>query len=164
MSSARDEEIPSAAAPRLFPAVPRNLGEALRIPFDHLVYRLHERLAELGYPDIRPAHGTVFQHLPLTGARLTDIAEAAQLTKQTIGYLVDYLEERGYMVREPDPRDARARLVRYTEKGIALRRVVGGILRDLEAEWTRLLGEKKMARLRVLLADLVGALAREAAE
>jgi hypothetical protein len=42
------------------------------------------------------------------GARITDLAERAQVTKQTAGFLVDQLERAGYVRRVPDPRDARA--------------------------------------------------------
>jgi MarR family len=42
------------------------------------------------------------------GTRLTVLAEAARITKQTAGALVDQLERSGYVVRRPDPTDARA--------------------------------------------------------
>ena len=51
--------------------------------------------------------------------RTTDIAARAGITKQAVGQIVDELEALGYVRREPDPADARARLVVYTERGKA---------------------------------------------
>lgn len=120
-----------------------------------MIARLHQRFALNGYDDIRPAHGTVVRHLSLEGTRLTEIAARAQLTKQTIGYLVDDLASLGYVERVPDPKDARARLIRFTQKGLAARMVAIAALADIEAEWAAALGPPKMAQLRALLAELL---------
>ena len=42
--------------------------------------------------------------------RLTDLAARAQMTKQSAGELVSYLEARGYLERVPDPSDGRVRI------------------------------------------------------
>ena len=73
----------------------RMIGALLRIPFQAINARLEAELAAAGFADLRPAHFSVFQHLPADGARVTDLAERAQITKQSMGYLVDHLEERG---------------------------------------------------------------------
>ena len=70
-----------------------------------------DALATAGYP-ITLAHARVFQRIDQDGSRITDLAEAAVLTKQTVGFLVDQLERAGYVERTPDRRDGRARLVR----------------------------------------------------
>jgi DNA-binding MarR family transcriptional regulator len=133
---------------------PPNIAELLSGPFRILVDELHEGLAEAGYPDIRPAHGNVFGHIRKEGSRLTELAERAQLTKQTMGYLVDYLEERGYVGREPDPGDKRAKIVRLTDDGRELIGVAREIMGRIEARWVRLLGEDRMEQLRELLTQL----------
>src|SRR3712207_5727763 len=78
---------------------------------------LHEGLKEAGYGDVRPAHYAVFRYLKGEGSRVTELAEAAGMTKQSMGELVDHLERRGYVERRPDPRDRRAKIVVSTEKG-----------------------------------------------
>ena len=41
------------------------------------------------------------------------------MTKQAMGQLVDHLEDGGYVTREPDPDDGRAKLVGAHEEGRA---------------------------------------------
>ncbi len=136
------------------PGRPTNIAELLHGPFQILVDELHERLAEAGYPDIRPAHGNVFGYIREEGSRLTELAERAQLTKQTMGYLVDYLEERGYVKRGPDPGDKRAKIVRLTGERRELVGVAREIMGRIEARWAELLGEDRMEQLRELLTEL----------
>jgi DNA-binding MarR family transcriptional regulator len=134
-----------------------NLGILLRISFQEVVRRVSTGLAEAGFDDLRPAHTAVFQHIDADGSRLTDLAERAQITKQSMGYLVDYLEERGYVERRPDPGDRRASLVCLTERGWGQVNAALAIIATLEKEWTRTIGTQEMAKLRKLLAELAHA-------
>jgi len=131
-----------------------NLGILLRNPSQTVVGRVSAGLAEAGFDDIRPAHTAVFQHMKAEGSRLTDLAEHAQMTKQSMGYLVDYLEERGYLERRADPSDRRATIIYLTERGWSEIRAALAIIESLEKEWTRALGKQRMQQLRELLTDL----------
>ncbi|HYD76140.1 MarR family winged helix-turn-helix transcriptional regulator [Ramlibacter sp.] len=64
------------------------------------------------------AHIHITRHLALEGSRLTELAERAGMSKQAMGDLVNQCEAWGLVVREPDPLDARARRVRFTEAGL----------------------------------------------
>jgi len=131
-----------------------NIGILLRLPFQAVVQRVSAGLAAAGFDDIRPAHTAVFQHVEADGSRLTDLAERAQISKQSMGYLVDHLEQRGYLERRPDPTDRRAALVCLTERGWEEVSAALAIIAALEAEWTRALGRHRMRQLRELLAEL----------
>ncbi len=133
----------------------RLIGALLRIPFQAVVARIYEGLMVAGYTDIGPSHYVVFQHLPPEGMRLTELAEQAQITKQSMNYLIDYLQECGYVERAPDPADRRAKLVRYTERGRALDRTARQIVKQIEGDWAAHLGEQKMRQLRRLLQELI---------
>jgi DNA-binding MarR family transcriptional regulator len=132
-----------------------NLAQLFRIPFQSLVVELHNRLAEEGFADIRPPHTSVFAHIGLEGIRLTDLAERSQLTKQLMNYLVNYLDDRGYVFRTPDPVDRRAKIIRLTERGEQALRAGSRIIRDIEMEWMSRIGEKNMELLRGKLELLV---------
>ena len=131
-----------------------NIGILLRDPFQEVVRRVSAGLADAGFDDLRPAHTAVFQHIEAGGSRLTDLAERAQITKQSMGYLVDYLEQRGYLERRPDPSDRRAALISLTERGWEQIRAALGIIATLEEEWGSRLGERRMEQLRDLLDDV----------
>jgi DNA-binding MarR family transcriptional regulator len=131
-----------------------NLGILLRDPFQEVVRRVSVGLAEAGFDDLRPAHTAVFQHIEAGGSRLTDLAERAQITKQSMGYLIDYLEQHGYLERRPDPTDRRAALISLTDRGWEQVRAALRIIARVEEEWATGLGEPRMQQLRELLGDL----------
>jgi DNA-binding MarR family transcriptional regulator len=131
-----------------------NVGILVRGPFQEIVRRIAEGLAEAGFDDIRPAHTAVFQHIKAEGSRLSELAERAQITKQSMGYLVDYLEEHGYVERRADPSDRRATLIFLTDHGWAQVREALRIIAEIEQEWSRRLGRQRMEQLRELLTEL----------
>src|SRR5438132_8204940 len=110
----------------------RMIGALLRGPARAIVDRIARDLPAAGFTDLRPAHFVVFQHIQPTGSRLTELAELAQITKQSMGYLVDDLEQRGYVERVPDPRDGRARPVRLTARGWELDHAARAIMAPIE--------------------------------
>jgi len=120
---------------------------------------LHVRMAAAGLAGIRPAHGVVFEHLGQHGARITDIAARGQVTKQELVRLVNELETAGYVVRTGDPTDARAKLVRLTDKGRVAMNLSEGIILDLEREWEVLLGKGRKREMIAGLEKLVDACA-----
>jgi DNA-binding MarR family transcriptional regulator len=136
----------------------RNLGTLLRDPWLELNARLNAAVAARGFDDARPALSVVFQHVRDDGSRVTEIAERAQLTKQTVVYLVNELERLGYVERVPDPADGRAKLVRPTERGHAAVAEARRVAAELEAEWTALIGRRRMGELRAGLEALHDAL------
>lgn len=137
-----------------FPDQSRTLGALLRAPYRKLSRRLYAALAEAGFPEIRPAHSAVFRNIAPEGSRLTDLAERADLTKQSMAYLVSYLEQHGYVQVKPDPEDARARLVRLTARGRKLVETLLSASEALEKEVGRELGEAKLESLRNQLESL----------
>jgi len=116
-----------------------------------VVEYVHRRLAEAGFDDVRPAHMTIFQHLERQGSRIGELAERSQLTNQSVSYLVDYLEEHGYVERRPDPKNRRATLVCLTNRGWAEMNACAAILEDVERELVKDLGGTNLQQLEELL-------------
>jgi DNA-binding MarR family transcriptional regulator len=120
----------------------RLLGHALR-RFDARVLDLMARdvdvplaLANLAArQQVTAAHIHITRHLALDGSRLTELAAKAGMSKQAMGDLVDQCEAWGLVVREPDPRDARARLVRFTPTGLAWLEAFRRAVMQAEAEF-----------------------------
>ncbi len=131
-----------------------NVGILLREPFLAFIAELLRRLHEAGYADLRVSHLVVFQHIDPAGSRVTELAAKAQMAKPSMAYLVEYLEQAGYLERAPDPSDRRARLVRLTARGWQQIEDALDIIADIEAELASALGPRRMANLRRLLTDL----------
>lgn len=96
----------------------------------------------------------LMQRIGADGTRLTELAEQAQVTKQTAGFLVDQLEKAGCVERVPDPTDKRARLVRIAERGKRAIPIAQATVAEIEAEWETHLGAARMAQLRQALTEL----------
>ncbi len=136
----------------------RMIGALLRIPREAALRQVLAGLEAAGFGDVRPAHFTVFQHLPPEGMRLTALADAALMTKQSMGYLVDDLEALGYVERAADPADRRAKLVRLTARGQQVDETVRTVIRQIEADWAERMGLKDYRRLVELLRALIAVL------
>lgn len=108
-------------------------------------------MADAGFDDVTLAQARVFARISPEGTRLTDLAEQAQITKQSAGFLVDQLEKAGYVARVPDPEDARARLVTISARGEAAqaeaRRAEAAVVRA----WEEHLGARRMDELQKAL-------------
>ena len=131
-----------------------NLGVLLFVPYRAMEERVFTALREAGFGDFTIAQARVFQRIAAGGSRVTDLARQAQVTKQTAGFLVDQLERAGYVERRPDPTDARARLVRLSDRGRAVQREARTVERRIDGEWSRHLGAERYAELRTLLGEL----------
>jgi DNA-binding MarR family transcriptional regulator len=130
-----------------------SLGVLLFIPYRAMEARVFAALAAAGH-EITPAQAKLLARINGDGSRLSELAEAAQVTKQTAGYLVDQLESAGYVERTPDPTDARARLVRLTGQARRLIPVADAATAEVEAEWAAHLGPRRMGQLRDILTRL----------
>jgi DNA-binding MarR family transcriptional regulator len=115
---------------------------------------LLQRLAASGHPEVRFAHGNVFQFLDDDGTTVSVLAERAHVTKQAMAQLVAHLEAHGYVERVPDPRDGRAKLVKATARGREVFALARAAIADLDARLDDRLGPEKVAQLRALLDEL----------
>lgn len=137
-----------------------SLGALLRLPYQRLSRLVYGELAQNGFADIRPAHGAVFQNISPDGSRVTEMAERARMTKQSMGYLVDGLTERGYVTLKPDPTDGRANLVCLTGRGEAFVAAAIALSAQIESDVATEIGVEEIAGLRSLLQKLDAILAR----
>lgn len=130
------------------PDKPISIGVLMFVAHREMERRVMAALAEAGYDDITLAQARVAERIGPDGSRLTELAEAAQVSKQTAGFLVDQLERAGYVERVPDPTDGRARLVRLAARGRELLPLADATTAAVEREWARHLGASGMAQLR----------------
>jgi DNA-binding MarR family transcriptional regulator len=131
-----------------------DLGVALFIPYRYMEDRIFRSLRRAGFDDWTLAQLRVFQRIAPDGSRLTDLADQAQMSKQSAGVLVDQLELLGYVRRIPDPTDGRARLIVIEERGRRAAEVATATSAEILAEWTTYLGTRNFTLLQQILGQL----------
>ncbi len=113
-----------------------------------------ERLNAAGHGSIRAGHGCVFRFIHEGGSRLTELACSSGLSKQAVGEVVDDLEELGYVARQPDPADRRAKVISLTKAGADAQRTALGIFSDIEERLGERYGKERIESMRGLLEEI----------
>jgi DNA-binding MarR family transcriptional regulator len=131
--------------------LPRLLREFSR-DFEHRIWR---ELATRGYPDIRPSHSAVLANLGMGAVRVTELAERAQVTQQAMGKMLKELERMGYVARDIDSGDKRAKEIRLTERGIALAADSLDVVTQLRSRYAKKIGQQQLNDLEAQLRDAV---------
>jgi DNA-binding MarR family transcriptional regulator len=131
-----------------------NLGVSLFIPYRYTEDRIFRAIQDAGFDDWTLVQCRVFQRISPEGSRLTDLAEQAQMSKQSAGVLVDQLERLRYVRRVPDPADGRARLIVIEERGLRAAEVARTTLEEILSEWEAYLGTRNFTLLHQILDQL----------
>lgn len=127
----------------------RLMGLALR-RFDERVLHLmaHDPHVPLALSNLAAraqvgaAHIHITRHLGLGGSRLTELAHQAGMSKQAMGDLVSQCEAWGLVRREPDPLDARAKRVVFTDDGLLWLMAFRDAVAQVESEFRAQVGDE----------------------
>jgi DNA-binding MarR family transcriptional regulator len=132
-----------------------NLGFLLAKASQRWNELLYERFTAAGFPEIRPAYGSIL--VPLfeeDGLRIGELARRARLAKQTMTTMVRLLERDGLVRRERDPGDGRAVLVRLTPRAHHARPMIETTLRELDRRVASRLTARQLAALPAALKEV----------
>ena len=143
----RNREIASSLSNNL----PRLLREFSR-DFEQ---RIFSELAARGHLDVRPSHGAVFANLGTGAVRVTELAERARVTQQAMGKMLKELERMGYVARDVDSRDKRAKEIRLTERGMQVAAESVEAVAAVRRRYAEKIGEAELAQLEANLRDAV---------
>ena len=113
--------------------------------------RLNAAVAAAGIDDMRTPYGFVIRALARAPLGLTELAEYLGVTKQAAIKVVDEMEARGFLVREPHPADRRAKVLRLTARGNAVRSAALAESGRMEAELRAELGDADVDAMRRVL-------------
>jgi DNA-binding MarR family transcriptional regulator len=130
------------------------VGAMMRFAWQSVWRQIFSGVVDAGHEDVNPAHIGLFGYPGLDGRRPSELADQLQITKQSVNDLLGHLEARGYLTREPDPDDGRARVVRLTAKGRQLQETIHGQARAAERHIADTLGAPRYAQLQRALEDL----------
>lgn len=137
---------------------PKHLGLLLERLMKRMVHDLGEipaaRELRQRHEPLSPPYYRIVMLVPADGARLTDLAVPAGMTKQALGQYVDVLVRHCYLVVESTVTDRRVRIARRTQKGDALAAEVIAVYETLDVQWRAILGPDRWEEFRAALIDL----------
>jgi len=137
-----------------------NIGRALFNATKKFEQDVLDFVERAGFADIRMVHLNLYRNLDFDGTRLTELAARANMTKQSMQELVDRAEALGFVERRPDPQDRRAKMVAFSDRGLALLDVLHQAILYAEQRMVAAIGGEAVARM----AGWLGAYARPDAE
>lgn len=117
-----------------------NIGRALNNALSRFERRVLEILSENGYNEVRYSYFNLTRNLDLTGTITTELARRAEMSKQAMGEIVEHCEKLGLVERVRDTRDARAKIVKFTEAGLTWMKAFRVALSQAEQEMRDELG------------------------
>lgn len=112
------------------------------------------------HPDVTEALLTLFRNLELDGARLTEVAAVARVTKQSMRALVDRAEALGLVARWAESSDGRAKTIRFSAAGFAMLEDMRGGVAEAERDFARGQGQDRLEDLKHVLGEAIGTYSR----
>jgi DNA-binding MarR family transcriptional regulator len=128
-----------------------NPGRVLDNALRRFEDRVMDLLRDAGHVRTRRSHVNLTRHLDLDGTRITELARRAAMTNAAMTELIDQCEALHLVERVADPTDGRARIVRFTEGGLAWLDAFGDAVARAQQEMAAQVGASAM---RVLLEDV----------
>jgi DNA-binding MarR family transcriptional regulator len=125
-----------------------SIGRLIGPVYAGFVGKITDRLRAETQGQIRAAHSPIFIYIEDEGSTLTELATKARMTKPAMKELIDDVEASGYVVRRPNPRDGRAKLIFTTERGERMIERGRAIIAEIEAEWEKRLGKRPFKELK----------------
>jgi len=111
-------------------------------------------LAVRGHPKIRPVHDFAIRAIDGGADTASQLAGQLGVSKQAVSKTLAFLEERGYITSEPDPRDTRRHRFAVTDAGHDLLRTGDQVFDELRDRWAQRIGDQELDRLEDALAEL----------
>ncbi len=124
--------------------------------FRSLVDAAVAELDRKGFPDVRPVHDFAMRAIADGADSASELGRRLSISKQSAAKTIAVLQERGYVARETDPRDARRKRLQVTDLGLEVLRTGEAIFEELRAGWARRIGATELDTLEEQLVTLVG--------
>jgi len=114
------------------------------------------QLALRGYDDFPFVSASLLWLMDEGGTRSTVLAQRAGVTKQAMSQLVRLMERQGYLEQIPDPNDTRAKVVRMTRRGEAVKNACVEVREELNRKVAAALGTNEAGELEASLEAAAG--------
>ena len=113
-----------------------------------VIDELHERLAGVGWPRVRPMWGFVLLALRDRPRNIGDVGELLGVTKQAAAKVVASLVDEGLVERREDPGDRRVAVLGLTPDGHRFLADAEAAYQAIEDGWAQVAGRRDVAALR----------------
>jgi DNA-binding MarR family transcriptional regulator len=117
--------------------------------------RVLKQLQLRGHDQIRASHSILFSNLGLGAVRVTELAKRAQVTQQAMGKMLKEVERIGYITREIDTVDRRAKEIRLTAKGIRMVEESMEVVEEVRRYYAQRIGDAELDQLENQLREAV---------
>ena len=87
-----------------------------------------------------------------------ELARRAGVTKQAMSQMINLMEKRGVLIVQQDPNDLRAKMISLSVYGVEFLKYFSAYTRDLNKQYTEIIGEDKMRMLTEITGELADAL------
>lgn len=125
---------------------------------DYVLLRLMAMTSRKGHPGLKLSFGQVLTLIGDSGGKIQHMAAIQDVSKQAISAIAKELEALDYISREPDPRDSRQVVLRFTERGRELIHHSVASVDELEQEFIGVVGKGAIVQLKKILGTLYRAL------
>ena len=133
----------------------RLMGKLLNRTYRYMSDLAGDYLKGIGYENFRVGHIVALVNIEVEGTSVNTLAASAGMTKQGMSKLVKELQEQGFVMVEKDPSDARALIVKYTEKGLRAMIDWRNCTDYINYKFGEVLGKNKLETLKDILGELV---------
>ena len=123
------------------------IGALLGVAWQWVREQMYAGVVAAGFDDLNAAHVGLWRYPGIDGLRPSQLADQRGITKQSVNDLLGHLEGHGYLVREPDSADRRARVIRLTSKGRRLQQTIYAEAEAAQLGIAEILGPRRFAQL-----------------
>jgi DNA-binding MarR family transcriptional regulator len=133
----------------------RLLGRLLNKSYRYMSEVATDFLKEKGYTDFRVGHIVALVHIEFEGDTVNTLALRAGITKQGMSKIVKELADGGYVISEKHPSDARAVMVKLTDRGYEALTHWKACTEHIDRKFTEILGSERLEQVKDILEVLV---------
>jgi len=128
-----------------------DFGILLGLSYQAFVDGLRSALEAEGFTDMGPSYGYVFRALGAEVMHLRALAGRLGMTDQGAAKIIDEMEARGYVERQPHPDDGRIKRLRLAARGRAALAAARRFHGKYERRLAQRLGSREVAMVRQVL-------------
>ena len=133
----------------------RLLGRLFNRSYRYVSDLAADFLSKKGYTYFRVGHIVALVHIDLDGVSVNTLAQKAGITKQGMSKIVKELQSHDFVIIQKDPLDARALMVKLSEKGLQCMIDWQACTEHINQEFSKVLSTEKLEQLKDILEVLV---------